>query len=188
MSKKFKYGYFVAGVAVLSVAAIFIGKKIKRSRQIALEVEEGNTEVQDSVDIFYDTPVQAYAPFCGTDHFSQSEFDSKDGVEVPDEYKGNVQQVMNQLEVLRAELGNKPITVNCGYRSPEHNKAVGGVPNSQHLVGKAADIHSDYYTPAEIKAMIEKLISDGSMTQGGIGLYKNFVHYDIRGTNARWNG
>jgi uncharacterized protein YcbK (DUF882 family) len=36
-------------------------------------------------------------------------------------------------------LGN-PITVNSGYRCPELNKAIGGVANSQHLIGQAADI------------------------------------------------
>lgn len=43
------------------------------------------------------------------------------------------------LEPARKELG-RPITVTSGYRSPELNKAVGGVSNSQHLTGCAADL------------------------------------------------
>lgn len=43
------------------------------------------------------------------------------------------------LEPSRKELG-RPITVTSGYRSPELNKAVGGVSNSQHLTGCAADL------------------------------------------------
>lgn len=43
------------------------------------------------------------------------------------------------LDPLR-ELWGKPIYVNSGYRSPALNKAVGGVANSQHIKGQAADI------------------------------------------------
>ena len=43
------------------------------------------------------------------------------------------------LDPIRAAWGG-PITVNSGYRSPELNKKVGGVSNSQHLKGEAADI------------------------------------------------
>ena len=34
-----------------------------------------------------------------------------------------------------------PIIIGSGYRSPASNKAVGGVANSQHMTGEAADIH-----------------------------------------------
>lgn len=47
--------------------------------------------------------------------------------------------VNNILEPLRDYLG-KPIIINSAYRSPSVNKAVGGVSNSQHLLGCAADI------------------------------------------------
>lgn len=43
------------------------------------------------------------------------------------------------LDPLREAWG-KPITVNSGYRSHALNKAVGGVTNSQHMAGEAADI------------------------------------------------
>lgn len=47
--------------------------------------------------------------------------------------------VDNVLDAAR-ELYDKPIKINSGYRSPELNKAVGGVSNSQHILGEAADI------------------------------------------------
>ena len=47
--------------------------------------------------------------------------------------------VDNVLDIAR-EIYGKPITVNCGYRSPAVNARVGGVDNSQHLTGEAADI------------------------------------------------
>lgn len=46
----------------------------------------------------------------------------------------------NVLEPLR-EYFNCPIIIGSGYRSPALNKAVGGVKNSQHMTGQAADIH-----------------------------------------------
>ena len=43
------------------------------------------------------------------------------------------------LQPLREYVG-KPIVVNSGYRSKEVNRLVGGVKNSQHLTGEAADL------------------------------------------------
>lgn len=43
------------------------------------------------------------------------------------------------LQPVRDALGC-PIIINSGYRNPEYNKSVGGVANSQHLTGCAADI------------------------------------------------
>ena len=43
------------------------------------------------------------------------------------------------LQPLRDRFG--PIRINSGYRSPELNEAVGGVSNSQHMRGEAADIY-----------------------------------------------
>ena len=43
------------------------------------------------------------------------------------------------LQPLREHVG-KPIVVNSGYRSKEVNRLVGGVKNSQHLTGEAADL------------------------------------------------
>jgi len=118
-------------------------------------------------------------------YFKISEFDSKDGAEMPSDVKMNVIELIDNLNVLRQELGS-PLFVNSGYRSPEHNKNIGGSLNSQHLTGKAADIRSNEYTPKQIKEKIEELIKVGKMKQGGLSAYNTFVHYDIRGKKARW--
>lgn len=58
----------------------------------------------------------------------------------------NLKRLCGWLEMLRSEWnkrygeGNDPIMINSGYRSPAVNKAVGGVPTSNHLTGCAADI------------------------------------------------
>lgn len=49
---------------------------------------------------------------------------------------------VNVLEPLRENFG-KRIRINSGYRCKRLNRCVGGVENSQHLLGLAADITSD---------------------------------------------
>ena len=51
----------------------------------------------------------------------------------------NLKRVCGWLEVLRARSGG-PILINSGYRSPQLNKKIGGVPTSNHLTGCAVDI------------------------------------------------
>lgn len=62
--------------------------------------------------------------------------------------------VDNVLDPLRKAYG-KPIVVTSGYRSQKLNKAVGGVPNSQHTLGQAADIRSVSDSPAENKRIYD---------------------------------
>ena len=121
-----------------------------------------------------------------TTHFSLSEFASHDGAPFPPNVITNLQELAKNLEVLRTYLGC-PLKINSGYRSPAHNKAIGGAQFSQHVEGKAADISCNKYTPEQVHAAILHLIKDGKMAQGGLGLYNSWVHYDTRGTIARWD-
>lgn len=121
-----------------------------------------------------------------TNNFYKSEFDSADGAEMPLDVFYNIQKLANQLQFLRDYL-SRPIKINSGYRSINHNKNIGGVYNSQHILGKAADIVVKGKSSLEVYHTIEHLISQGDMLQGGLGLYNTFVHYDIRGNKARWD-
>ena len=85
-----------------------------------------------------------------SEHFTLGELcKTKMGIEnVPNEAQvENLKRLCSWLEMLRSEWnnrygeGNDPIIINSGYRSPEVNKAVGGVPSSNHLTGCAVDIH-----------------------------------------------
>ena len=53
------------------------------------------------------------------------------------------------LQPLRDTVG-APVYINSGYRSKRLNAKVGGVPNSRHLLGKAADIHCDNLAYAKV--------------------------------------
>ena len=83
-----------------------------------------------------------------TEHFQLSEFEKSStararGINngVPANIIPNIKNLCEQvLEPLRQHVG-KPVVIGSGYRCPTLNKAVGGVTNSQHMTGEAADIH-----------------------------------------------
>lgn len=120
-----------------------------------------------------------------TTNFSLYEFACRDGTPVPEKYIDNVKELAINLQVLRDFLG-EPIHINSSYRHPAYNKKIGGAPNSQHLTASASDITTKSKTPKQLAAVIEKLIAEKKMKQGGLGIYPGFVHYDIRGIKARW--
>jgi uncharacterized protein YcbK (DUF882 family) len=120
-----------------------------------------------------------------TTNFNLEEFNCKDGSLMPNTVMINIIKLAKNLQVLRDYLGAS-ITVNSGYRSPKYNAKIGGVKNSQHLLGNASDLMVKGFTPKQVAEAIEKLIKEGKMQQGGIGVYPTFTHYDIRGTKARW--
>ena len=120
-----------------------------------------------------------------TKNFSLEEFKCKDGSDIPNSALLNIVELARNLEVLRTSI-NKPITITSGYRSPKYNTKIGGVKDSQHLRGTAADIKVPGMTPKEVALVIEGLIQSGKMKEGGIGVYPTFTHYDIRNRKARW--
>jgi uncharacterized protein YcbK (DUF882 family) len=122
-----------------------------------------------------------------TPNFSLSEFRCRDGSDVPADMMDSVRLLCENLQVLRDHIG-KPIRVISGYRSPKYNSRIGGARRSQHMLAKAADIKISGMTPAEVKKAILELIKEGKMMKGGVGIYKTFTHYDVRGRNARWYG
>lgn len=119
-----------------------------------------------------------------TTNFSLSEF-NKRNYNVPTDVLRNLIELAKNLQVLRDEV-KKPIKITSGYRPAELNAKVGGASKSRHITGQAADFKIEGYTPKQVAAVIEKLIAAGKMKQGGIGTYSTWIHYDVRGTAARW--
>lgn len=122
-----------------------------------------------------------------TKNFNLHEFSCNDGTPVPKNLIPNVQELANNLQVLRDYIG-EPLRILSAYRTPEHNAKVGGKKNSFHMRAMAADLACRSKSPRQLHTIIEKLIAEKKMKQGGLGLYKGFVHYDIRGIKSRWNG
>ena len=120
-----------------------------------------------------------------TENFSLDEFKSKDGSSFPAEVVQNLSTLAVQLQALRDEV-KKPTTVLSGYRSKEHNLKIGGALDSYHVRGMAADIQVSGMNPKQVYDTIEKLIKENKMMEGGLGLYKTWVHYDYRNKKIRW--
>ncbi len=120
-----------------------------------------------------------------TTNFHIREFKCKNGSKVPEALEANVRLLATQLQVLR-DFIDIPITLNSAYRTEAYNASIGGSPKSQHKLAKAADLVTSKYTPNELADIIKYLIEEGKMMQGGVGVYPSFVHYDCRGTKARW--
>jgi uncharacterized protein YcbK (DUF882 family) len=120
-----------------------------------------------------------------TNNFSLQEFNSKCGRDMPTNVMVNIIELAKNLQVLRDEV-KKSIQITSGYRSPEHNAKVKGAKNSQHITGMAADIKVAGMTPKQVAEVIERLIAEKKMKEGGIGIYKTWLHYDHRNTKARW--
>jgi zinc D-Ala-D-Ala carboxypeptidase len=67
----------------------------------------------------------------------------------------NLGLVAAVMERIRTLLGDKPIVVHSGYRSPQVNKAVGGVATSAHCRGLACDfVCLEFGAPAEVALAI----------------------------------
>jgi len=89
----------------------------------------------------------------------------------------NLKRLAGVLEQVRALLGNRPITINSGYRSPEVNRKVGGSTTSDHRHGLAADIICPAYgSPHEIAKAIaasgigfDQVIQEGTWVHIGVG-------------------
>lgn len=98
---------------------------------------------------------------------------------------------------------NRPMSITSGYRTPIYNKQVGGVSDSQHIYGIAADIilPAEYLKYSSIRKKEfkqnvqikwnELCKADG--LQGGVGWYnqQNFMHLDSRegsGSLVVWYG
>jgi len=100
---------------------------------------------------------------------------------------GVKQEIIDVLQEFK-DYTQMNIFVTSGFRCKLHNKNVGGVPNSYHTKGLAADIrvidqNGDWLSGAEIAALAEE---SGLFENGGVGTYKTFVHLDVRGKKARW--
>lgn len=117
-------------------------------------------------------------------YFDTKEFESKDGKPSPFDETVVKRELIVMLNAIRSRYG-KPIVVNSGYRSPEHNVKVGGVKNSYHTLGLAADIRPLSENRSDLPEL--QNICDEMNPHGGVGFYDTFCHVDVRGERARWD-
>ena len=121
-----------------------------------------------------------------TKNFKQSEFNCKCGCLMPNDVLGSIRVLAEHLQAIR-DASNVPIIINSAYRCPSHNKAIGGVSNSQHVLGKASDINIKGWSADKTADFIEDLHNKWKNRSGGLGRYNTFTHIDIRDAYARWD-
>lgn len=90
------------------------------------------------------------------------------------------EEALDKLQALRDRLG-KPLIVSSAYRSPAHNRAVGGAPRSKHMDGTAFDIAMANHDPVAFEAAARAV---GFL---GFGYYprSGFMHIDL-GPARQW--
>ena len=134
-----------------------------------------------------------------SEHFSLRELTKTNtGIaNVPSEAQvENLRRVCRWLERLRKRWNDKygdgddPIIINSGFRSPAVNKAVGGVPTSNHLTGCAVDIRCIGMEQALRYAAILLDISDMSREDFDELLIEQkrsviWIHFAVRPTGNR---
>ena len=115
-----------------------------------------------------------------SEHLSWAELACKDGTPYPAKWQDRAVALAAVFEDFRAALGGEPIIIASAYRTPAHNRRIGGVPHSQHVQGRALDCHppsrmflSEFIDRAKAFAQADDRI-------GGIGLYSWGVHWDLR--------
>jgi len=83
-------------------------------------------------------------------------------------------EALDKLQALRNQLG-KPLILRSAYRSPEHNRAVGGATRSKHMDGTAFDIAMGNHDPV----IFEKTAREVGFL--GFGYYprSGFIHIDL---------
>ena len=128
-----------------------------------------------------------------TRDFSRAEFACKDGCG----YDAIDVALVDALQQLRDIIG-RPLVVLSGCRCAAHNANVGGVGNSQHMLGKAADVHAPswrpraaYSQPMSARALYAAAAKIPSFHGLGVDDQRGFVHLDIRVLSpmqspARW--
>lgn len=90
---------------------------------------------------------------------------------------------MDRLQRLRDSLG-KPILITSAYRSPAHNRAVGGARNSYHMDGMAFDVRMDNHDPVAF----ERAARAVGFTGFGHYVHNGFMHIDTRPSRLTFKG
>lgn len=112
-----------------------------------------------------------------SEHFDSTEFECHCGC---GQYKAD-SALIEVLECMR-KYADCPLIVTSGYRCPDHNAAVGGVPNSYHVLGLAADIALPEGWDVDTFADLAEQCG-----AKGIGKYDWGIHVDVRDYKADWD-
>lgn len=95
--------------------------------------------------------------------------------------------LVDQLELFRSEIGNKPIVITSGYRCQTHNRAVGGSSQSYHLRGRAVDfVLLSQFKAVEIFMLATKIFNRVGLYQSGVNPNSAYMHVDNGPKGTYW--
>lgn len=94
----------------------------------------------------------------------------------------NLKRLARTLEEIRAALGDVPIRISSGYRSPALNRAVGGARNSAHTRGLAVDFTAPAF--GSVLATAKAVAKSGVAFDQVIHEYGQWVHLAIPAEDA----
>lgn len=86
----------------------------------------------------------------------------------------NIIEFARELDDIRAQFGNRPLTLNSWYRTPVANRLAGGKPRSLHLIGLAGDGRIAGISPPKVYARLS------GTWPGGLGNNTAYTHIDMR--------
>lgn len=128
-------------------------------------------------------------------HLSWAELACHDGTEYPQHWRADRAVTLAlTFESIRELLGGTPIVILSGYRTAAYNSRLeGAASKSQHVEGRALDLCHPQHEPREMFHAIMDAQRRGELPLlGGVGLYRTFVHVDVRpksiGRVALWAG
>lgn len=127
-------------------------------------------------------------------HIAWHELACKDEARTPypPQWEYRALELAMEFERIRAAVG-APIRIGSAYRTPAHNKAIGGSKESQHMEGRALDL----YPPTGMSidrfyGIIREIARQKDSKLHGLGKYPVFIHIDTRpswkGHMSVWHG
>lgn len=142
--------------------------------------------VNKALGIPQEQPEQSGTFWAGIEFFTREEFRCQCGGRHCNGFPVEPQEAMvRTVDEIRRRLG-VPVSIvdagGSGVRCAKHNAAVGGVANSEHLYGRAADLHSSA-SPQRMHEVAQEVLGN----TGGLGLYSWGIHVDT-GKYSRWTG
>lgn len=164
------YGLTVDGIygAKTDAKLVAVIKEIQRNLGVAQDGVAGEvtTKARDNKNFSWDN----------IKHFKKNEFTCKCGCGM-----NNISiELVKVLEDIRNHFG-QPCTVTSGCRCATHNKRVGGVQGSRHVVGKAADIYIKGVSANTLLTYTKQLVAQGKLryTYTNNKNMNGVVHVDV---------
>ena len=172
------YGIIVDGIPGAATQKMLIGAIAGTAAKVERpsEAEQEDTDKQNTGTFWDDIR-----------HFKREEFRCQCKGKYCNGFPVEPQEKMvRTVDEIRRRLG-VPVTIvesgGSGVRCPVHNANVGGVANSNHLTGNAADLHSGK-SPEEMARVAEEVMGN----TGEIGIYDWGIHVGVNCKYSRFYG